>query len=421
MDPHSYRPNEFFISNWIYEGLVSYGYDGQILPQLAQSWTVTTTNSGSQEYRFTLRSGVKFHDGTVCNCYAVKMTFDHVLQNPLNTVNYHGWYHLPLYLTSWECQGEVFVVTMSDEYYPLLQELSLIRPLRVLSPNCYADGSTSSPVTANSCPTKWDPPSNMDGSTSNVRCRSVNCSIGTGPWKYSSKTLRTDGTVEEMRLLKNSNWWGTHGGVTELVVKGYTSADDVKQALLGGQLDMVVGGGVLTPQQVQDFTLFPHFNDFVVSKGPPLLNTIIVMNAAKAPTDNVQLRTTIMHAVNKANIVDVELVGSSVVADSLFPKDAPYCNVDLTPRWDYDIEKARLINCPTVLTADQADDETDTGLIVGLSLGIGIPVLLIIGGFCFCIGKQRGYTQLSNEGAKKSPTPSESPTPSGDVVGNDSI
>jgi hypothetical protein len=145
------------------------------------------------------------------------------------------------------------------------------------------------------------------------------------------------------------------------------------------------------------------------------------MNAAKAPTDNVQLRTTIMHAVNKANIVDVELVGSSVVADSLFPKDAPYCNVDLTPRWDYDIEKARLINCPTVLTTDQADDETDTGLIVGLSLGIGIPVLLIIGGVCFFLGKQRGYTQLSNEGAKKSPTPSESPTPSGDVVGNDSI
>jgi ABC-type transport system substrate-binding protein len=409
MDPHSYRPNEFFISNWIYEGLVSYGHDGVILPQLAKSWTINTLTSGQVEYKFTLRSGVKFHDGTVCNCAAVKMTFDHVLQPPLSTTNYHGWYHLPLYLKKWECQGEVFVATMSDGYYPFLQELSLIRPLRVLAPSCYAEGPTSSPVTANSCPTKWDKPGNMDGSKSNVRCLSINCSVGTGPWKYTSKTLRTDGSVEQLLLSKNTDWWGTQGDVTELVVKSYTSADAVKQALLGGQLDMVVGGGVLTSKQVREFEQ-QQVNDFAVSHGPPLLNTIIVMNANKAPTDNIQLRTTIMHAINKANIVDVELAGSSVVADSLFPKDAPYCNIDLTPRWDYDIEKAKLINCPTVLTDQQEDDEVDTGLIIGLSLGIGIPLLIIIGVACFCIGKQRGYEQLTNQGTK-------SPAPSADVVG----
>merc|ERR1719491_1838267 len=46
IDPHSYRPNEFFISNWIYEGLVSYGHDGVILPQLAKSWTINTLTDG---------------------------------------------------------------------------------------------------------------------------------------------------------------------------------------------------------------------------------------------------------------------------------------------------------------------------------------------------------------------------------------
>merc|ERR1711953_1540558 len=61
-----------------------------------------------------------------------------------------------------------------------------------------------------------------------------------------------------------------------------------------------------------------------------------------------------MHAIDKASIVDAELAGSTVVADSLFPKDAPYCNVDLTPRWDYDIEKAKLMNCPTVSAAEVA-------------------------------------------------------------------
>ena len=117
MDPHSYRPNEFFISNWIYEGLVSYSYDGLILPQLASSWAVTDTNSGGQEYKFTLRTGVKFHDGAACNCAAVKMTFDHVLQPPLNTLNYHGWYHLPKYLTSWDrMQKEVGLASSRVEF-----------------------------------------------------------------------------------------------------------------------------------------------------------------------------------------------------------------------------------------------------------------------------------------------------------------
>ena len=28
LDPHSYRPNEFFANNWVYEGLVAYGANG---------------------------------------------------------------------------------------------------------------------------------------------------------------------------------------------------------------------------------------------------------------------------------------------------------------------------------------------------------------------------------------------------------
>merc|ERR1712054_377411 len=150
-----------------------------------------------------------------------------------------------------------------------------------------------------------------------------------------------------MILAKNDDWWGSRGSVTELVVKSYTTADDVKQALLGGQLDMVVGGGVLTPVQVREFEQ-TRANEFAVLHGPPLMNTIIVMNAAKAPTNDINLRKVIMHAIDKASIVDTEMAGSAMVVDSLFPKDAPYCNLDLTPCWDYDLEKAELLNCAVV-------------------------------------------------------------------------
>jgi ABC-type oligopeptide transport system substrate-binding subunit len=213
--------------------------------------------------------------------------------------------------------------------------------------------------------------------------------------------MRSDGTVEQVRLAKNDDWWGTRGDVTELIVKSYTSANDVDSALLGGQLDMVVGAGVLTPTQVRQYEM-SRSNQFAVTHGPPLMNTIVVMNAAKAPTDNIQLRKVIMHAIDKASIVESELAGSSMVADSLFPKDAPYCNVDLTPRWDYDIEKAKLMNCPRIITdatEEAKEEKTDTGLIIGLSVGIGVLLILIIGGICFVLGQRKGYKQLAKNNA----------------------
>ena len=80
----------------------------------------------------------------------------------------------------------------------------------------------------------------------------------------------------------------------------------------------------------------------------PLQNRIVILNTAKAPTDELTVRKVIIHGVDKAAIIDKELAGLAKPADSLFPKNAPYCGIDLTPRFDYDFEKATLLNCPGV-------------------------------------------------------------------------
>ena len=123
LDPHSYRPNEFFANNWVYDGLVEYGPNGVILPSLATSWSVEDIAGGGQRYAFTLRSGVKFHDGAAWNCAAAKLNFDHVLAKPLLSGDYHGWYSLMDQITGWECKGEMFELTTKSKYYPLLQVL----------------------------------------------------------------------------------------------------------------------------------------------------------------------------------------------------------------------------------------------------------------------------------------------------------
>lgn len=53
---------------------------------------------------------------------------------PLNHIlpsDWHGWYGLMDQIESWSCDDDrKFVITTKDKYYPMLQELSFIRPLR---------------------------------------------------------------------------------------------------------------------------------------------------------------------------------------------------------------------------------------------------------------------------------------------------
>jgi hypothetical protein len=77
---------------------------------------------------------------------------------------------------------------------------------------------------------------------------------------------------------------------------------------------------------------------------------MIIINANKAPTNDLILRKAIIHGVNKADIIDKELYGFAEPVDALFPKNAPYCDIDLTPRWDYDAQKADLLRCATTTT-----------------------------------------------------------------------
>lgn len=54
INPHQYSPNALWAQDWIYEGLVSYGQDGEIVPALASSWKVNSSLDGGQIATFQL-------------------------------------------------------------------------------------------------------------------------------------------------------------------------------------------------------------------------------------------------------------------------------------------------------------------------------------------------------------------------------
>ena len=52
-----------------------------------------------------------------------------------------------------------------------------------------------------------------------------------------------------------------------------------------------------------------------------------------------------VHAVDKKAIIDAQLGGFEKAVSQLFPESAPYCGTELTPKFNYDLEKAELLHC----------------------------------------------------------------------------
>jgi len=119
-------------------------------------------------------------------------------------------------------------------------------------------------------------------------------------------------------------------------------------------------------------------------------NVILLLNSGKPPLDDINVRKTIIHAVNKGQIVTNELQGlqkKTVRVDNVFPVTASYCDVDLTPTWDYDFEKAVLLSCGGLAGQNSGSINSSSGVVssddssasaLALGLGIGLGLLFVV-------------------------------------------
>lgn len=291
------------------------------------------------------------------------MNFDHVFAGELKTPDWHGWYGVPLYIDQWECEDTMtFTVTTSIKYGPFLQELAYIRPLRMLSPAAFAEGVNTDPYTHNSCHVGWGTVG-TEGDPEYVVCAGIAYISGTGPFSFASRN--TVGDIDtEVVFTANKNHWDGEPAFDTLKIVRYEDSNAAKTALLNGELDVIWGSGVLPDK---DIAAMQDDDDLVgqiqVFHSRDFQNVIMLLNSGNPPLNDINLRKTIIHAIDKSAIVEKELGGLQEVVDNVFPRDAPNCDLDLTPRWDYDIEKARLLVC---------EQDEDGGVSRSLALGLGL-------------------------------------------------
>jgi ABC-type transport system substrate-binding protein len=89
------------------------------------------------------------------------------------------------------------------------------------------------------------------------------------------------------------------------------------------------------------------------------------------PFDDINIRKTVIHAIKKVDIVEKELKGVQPVVDNVFPLEAPFCDVDLTPLGTMTWKRPLLFSCidETQVAASSDSSKSDfTKLAVGLGL-----------------------------------------------------
>ncbi|OWJ69147.1 nickel ABC transporter substrate-binding protein [Inquilinus limosus] len=291
LNPHLYNPNQMFAQSMLYEPLVRYGEGGRIEPCLAENWTLS---DDGRVYTFHLRQGVRFTDGAAFDAAAVKANFDAVLKNR----DRHSWLEIVAQIEAAEAADPAtFRLHLRRPYYPALYELSLIRPLRFLSPKAIpADGDTSKGIAA---------------------------PVGTGPWKLVETALG-----ERDVFARNDDYWGPKPALSRITVLVIPDPTTRGLALETGDIDLAYGTDQLSPQDIRRLQADPRFT---VAISPPMSSRLLAMNTTQGPTADLAVRRAVLHGVNRGSIVRNVLLGLEAPAETLFATNLPYTDLGLPP------------------------------------------------------------------------------------------
>ncbi len=277
----------------VFEGLTRFAADGSILPDLAKSWDIS---ADGLTYTFHLQEGVKFHDGTDFNADDVKFSLDRI--NAEGSLN------------------------AQKALYASIDKVEVVDPATVKITLKHPDGDLIYNLA-------WGDavivaPESADNNKTNP--------IGTGPFLFKDRV-----PGDSITLVKNQTYWGTPAKLEEATFKFIGDPTAAFAALQAGDVDSFPN--FPAPETVAQFQNDPRFRVVV---GSTEGETVLAMNNAKPPLDNVKVREAIAHAIDRKAIIDGAMFGyGTPIGTFLSPANPNY--VDLTSLSNYDPEKSKAL------------------------------------------------------------------------------
>ena len=356
MDPHAVNstPVLGFLNN-VYEGLVRRGRDMAIEPSLATAWEPIGDGAG---WRFTLREGVTFHDGSEFNAEDVLFSYRRASSEEADV---RSWF-APVSDVVVVDEHTVDILTSSPQ--PLFPD-SIANWMMMDAGWAEANGA--------------ELPSR---DTENFAMRNAN---GTGAFMLESRQPDLE-TV----LVPFEGWWGeADHGITEAIFTPIQNSATAVAALLSGEVDMI------NPVPVQDAERVDANEGTRVIRG--IESRVIMLgfahdhetlrNGAENPFADLRVRQAVAHAVNVPAILQTNMRGSAEPAAQLVAAGTSGYSDANGERPAYDPEAARALlaeaGYPDGFAFDFSctndrylNDESVCQAIVGMLAQVGLDVTL---------------------------------------------
>ena len=294
------------IVDWTTNNMVEHMYDRLVdrdpktykpIPMLATSWKVVDNTT----WEFSLRSGVKFHNGEPFDAQSVKATVDY-LKDPANKTHY---------ASRWSLVKEVQIVDpytvrfITEKPWPGLIDRISLSDMMMMPPKALRaegpQGLLAKPV-------------------------------GTGPFKFS-QWVRD----EKLVVVRNDDYWKGKPELKTVTFRFIPEFSARLAALLAGEIDIM-----------KDVP--PHAVDLVDRSGKATvratvssrINYLALVTLRPGPMQDIRVRQAISHAINVDELIQQVLRGrASKMCGPLSP-----INVDYSPKIQclkHDVKRAQAL------------------------------------------------------------------------------
>ncbi len=315
MDPHSLNETlQLSFTGNVYEALVARGKDMRLVPALATQWKQTSPTV----WRFELRRGVKFHDGTAFTPDDVVFSFKRGAADGSDMKGYTA----PI--KEVRKVGDFAVEVETNAPFPILPDT--LTSLYILSQKWCEDNKAERPV---------DRRKGIEN-TASFRAN------GTGPFRLKERQPSTR-TV----IVRNFNYWGpVEGNVDEVVFTPIGNDATRVAALLSGEID------VMEPVPLQDVERVKSSANLTVLQGPELRTIFLGMDQkrdellfsnvkGKNPFKDRRVRQAFYQAIDIDGIKSRVMRNASAPTALMIGPGVRGFQPDMNKRLPYDVEAAK--------------------------------------------------------------------------------
>ncbi|WP_293458824.1 ABC transporter substrate-binding protein [Phenylobacterium sp.] len=277
----------------VFEGLVRIEPTGRVEPALAESWEVSPDG---RIYLFHLRAGVRFQDGSPFDASVVKFSLDRA--RAPDSAN------------------------AQKDYFAPIAQVEVVDPLTVRLVLSHASSSLIHVL-------GW-------GDAVMVSPKSVADEaahpVGTGPFRFADWRRGDSITLERW-----AGYWGPKPRLAKVVFRFIADPTAAYAALKSGAIDAYPN--FPAPENLAEFKRDPRFKVVV---GSTEGETILALNNAKPPFNDLKVRRALAYAVDRKAVLQGAMFGYGQPIGSHFPPTDPDY-VDLTGLYPHDVARAKAL------------------------------------------------------------------------------